>query len=141
MDLKRASGCGLRQKDPLIEYKREGFQMFMAMNGASGRRRWKSSSMSARSRPDEESALRLRGQEERRLLHVRARAVRTHAGNGHEPRECRRGCARDGPGNMPSGRRRRREKDPITVNSEGGPDDPCPCGSGKKYKNAMEQGQ
>ncbi len=104
-------GIGLRgygQRDPLQEYKREGYEMFMAMV-----ERIKEESVSnlfrvqlARSAASEEEA--------------QERAVEEHA-----PRRQRMSYSH-GEGAQPQ-----------TVKREGkkvGRNDPCPCGSGKKYK-------
>jgi len=99
-------GIGLRgygQKDPLIEYKREGFDMFAAMMG------------------------RIKGDALDRLFHVQAvrgeaptpppapvaPAPRLVLNRGDEPI---------------AAKTVQREQDKV------GRNDPCPCGSGKKYK-------
>ena len=99
-------GIGLRgygQKDPLIEYKREGFDMFAGMMG------------------------RIKGDALDRLYHVQA--VRGEAPPPPPP-----------PVMAPPKLTLNRGDEPIaakTVHREQdkvGRNDPCPCGSGKKYK-------
>jgi len=93
-------GIGLRgygQKDPLVEYKNEGFEMFVAMID-----RIKTDTLSRLFRiqpaPPEKLAMRRRPQ---RLVMNRG---------GEEPNQ------------------------PVKKENKVGRNDPCPCGSGKKYK-------
>ena len=97
-------GIGLRgygQKDPLIEYKREGFDMFAAMMG------------------------RIKGDTLDRLFHVQA--VRGETAPAPQPHQ-------------PVRMTLNRGEEPVaqqTVHRDHekvGRNDPCPCGSGKKYK-------
>jgi preprotein translocase subunit SecA len=100
-------GIGLRgygQKDPLQEYRREGYEMFMAMI-----QRFKEESISLllRIRPMRES--------ETEKLEARRRQQQQRMSYGRG----------DG------------DEKPKTVRRKGkkvGRNDPCPCGSGKKYK-------
>ncbi len=100
-------GIGLRgygQKDPLQEYRREGYDMFMAMI-----QRFREEAMSL--------LLRIRPMRERETeeLEARRRKQQQHMSYGHG----------DG------------DDKPKTVKRKGqkvGRNDPCPCGSGKKYK-------
>ncbi len=93
-------GIGLRaygQRDPVVEYKFEGFQMFEEMIKSI--------------------------QEDSIKLLIRSRIDREHAPQREkvaEPVAASHGD--DGP------------KKPVTNNSRVGRNDPCPCGSGKKYK-------
>jgi len=133
-------GIGLAaygQKDPLIEYKREGFQMFMAMNGA------------------------IRGKVLEILFHVRTftqheeEERRPWAYEGHEERPVFTMPAApppeamppgmDIPPGMPPGMAAGAAPPPIggedvkgtpirRAEPKVGRNDPCPCGSGKKYK-------
>ena len=112
-------GIGLRgygQKDPLIEYKREGYEMFEAMQGRIGKD----------------------GVEF--LMKVQMALEPERAGQPAERSE----LSLAGPGDG----RRRRERDLFPTRSlrpeatpaiaapraKVGRNDPCPCGSGKKYK-------
>lgn len=93
-------GIGLRaygQRDPVIEYKFEGFQMF-------------------------EEMIKTIQEDSIRLL-VRSRIDREHAPQREKVAE---------PVNASHGDDE--PKKPVTNNSRVGRNDPCPCGSGKKYK-------
>ena len=101
-------GIGLRgygQKDPLIEYKREGYDMFAAMMS------------------------RIKGDVLDRLFHIQA--VR-----GEEPPPVIRQPA--APPRLSFNRGDAEEQKPqapvLRTADKVGRNDPCPCGSGKKYK-------
>ena len=99
-------GIGLRgygQKDPLIEYKREGFDMFAGMMG------------------------RIKGDALDRLFHVQA--VRGEAPPPPPPPVAPAPRLVLNRGDEPiAAKTVQREQDKV------GRNDPCPCGSGKKYK-------
>ena len=99
-------GIGLRgygQKDPLIEYKREGFDMFAGMMG------------------------RIKGDALDRLFHVQA--VRGEASTPPPPPVAPVPRLVLNRGDEPiAAKTVQREQDKV------GRNDPCPCGSGKKYK-------
>ena len=99
-------GIGLRgygQKDPLIEYKREGFDMFAGMMG------------------------RIKGDALDRLFHVQA--VRGEAPTPPPPPVAPAPRLVLNRGDEPiAAKTVQREQDKV------GRNDPCPCGSGKKYK-------
>jgi preprotein translocase subunit SecA len=99
-------GIGLRgygQKDPLIEYKREGFDMFAGMMG------------------------RIKGDALDRLFHVQA--VRGEAPTPPPPPAAPVPRLVLNRGDEPiAAKTVQREQDKV------GRNDPCPCGSGKKYK-------
>src|SRR5918999_643517 len=90
---------GLSQRDPLVEYKREGFDLFQEME-----RGLKEDYVTYIYRIEN---IKLREEEMEQL---------SYSGGGEEPNE--------------------RPKSPRQRSSEGkiGRNDPCPCGSGKKYK-------
>jgi preprotein translocase subunit SecA len=95
------------QKDPLIEYKREAFEMFARMV-----ERIKEQTLSFLYRVQvtrEEEVERL--EEERRRRHLRLVYSRGEEGEAQKPK-----------------------KQPIRRGRKIGRNDPCPCGSGKKYK-------
>jgi preprotein translocase subunit SecA len=106
-------GIGLRgygQKNPLNEYKREGFEMFVGMTG--------------RIKADAVEYLfkaQLAQAEERVHAHPRPHSQRSIAHHGSMA-----GAQGDGGEGMVKTVRRQGEKV--------GRNDPCPCGSGKKYK-------
>jgi preprotein translocase subunit SecA len=111
------TGIGLRaygQKDPLLEYKKEAFQMFAEMVD----------------RVDEEALsliykLQVRGKEEqarRKEPERRLQAIHQEAaGMGYSTTNQAEEVA---PG----------KPKPVKVGQKVGRNDPCPCGSGKKYK-------
>ncbi|MGQ9812720.1 MAG: preprotein translocase subunit SecA [Dissulfurimicrobium sp.] len=102
-------GIGLRgygQKDPLLEYKRESYDMFMAMIQAF---REETVSLLLRLRPVKEASI-----EELETQRQKKQAKLSYSHG-------------EGEG----------EKKPVTVrraDKKVGRNDPCPCGSGKKYK-------
>jgi preprotein translocase subunit SecA len=94
---------GLRaygQKDPVVEYRLEGFDMFDEMVAAI-----------------REDTVRLvltvqiKRQEEPKREQVAQPTTASHGGDGSEEK-----------------------KQPVKVGKKPGRNDPCPCGSGKKYK-------
>ncbi|HEX2926679.1 MAG TPA: preprotein translocase subunit SecA [Ruminiclostridium sp.] len=94
------SGIGLRaygQRDPVVEYKFEGFQMFEEMIKSI--------------------------QEDSIRLLVRARIDREHAPQREKVAEPVNASHGDEP------------QKPVTNKGKVGRNDPCPCGSGKKYKH------
>ncbi len=101
------------QTDPVIEYKREGFEMFEAMTNA------------------------IREEIVRRVFLVRLRT------NEEVKRERVAKITGEGDGGDKTVKRQ-----PVVKKIKVGPNDPCPCGSGKKYKKccrdkdlAAEQGK
>ena len=118
-------GVGLRaygQQDPLIEYKKEGFRLFQAMLDDVNQEALR---LVFRWQPDVEAE---RPAAPRRPVRASARASYAHAetagmayaySQGQRPAE---GAA------TPAGK-----KQPVRVEKIGR-NDPCPCGSGKKYK-------
>ena len=101
------------QTDPVIEYKREGFDMFEAMNDA------------------------IKEEIVRRVFLVRIKT--------HEEIKRQRVAKVTGEG---AGGDKTVKRQPVVKKIKVGPNDPCPCGSGKKYKKccrdkdlAAERGQ
>src|SRR5215212_5808282 len=90
---------GLSQRDPLVEYKREGFDIFQEME-----------------RGLKEDYVTYIYRVENILVREEEMQQRAYSGGGEEPNQ--------------------RPKSPRQRSSEGkiGRNDPCPCGSGKKYK-------
>jgi preprotein translocase subunit SecA len=112
-------GIGLRgygQKDPLVEYKREGFEMFEAMEARIAR-------------DTVEFLMKVQVAVEPQVAAQAGdlkKAPLRPAGDGHSRREA---------GGTPG--RTLRPATPARVAAGGakvGRNDPCPCGSGKKYK-------
>jgi preprotein translocase subunit SecA len=88
---------GLSQRDPLVEYKREGYDMFLEME-----RGLKEDYVTYIYRIEN---VKLREEEMQQL---------SYSGGGEEPNQ--------------------RPKSPRKAEGKVGRNDPCPCGSGKKYK-------
>ena len=110
---------GYAQKDPKIEYQREGFEIFEEMQARSDQQaaealfKFVLPEPASAGRP---AAAGARGAAPGRRAHARRPARRAAAGG-----DAARGRTR---------RARGRERPPARV----GRNDPCPCGSGKKYK-------
>ncbi len=134
-------GIGLRaygQKDPLIEYKQEGYRMFSEMlklirDGVLD--------MTFKLYPNveqpEQAARRMmpnRPASSRRMVAVKQDY---HSTVSAMPAEI--GSAE--PGMPPPPPQQRQAIQPIKVGPKVGRNDPCPCGSGKKYKNCHGAGQ
>ncbi|MBQ7566898.1 MAG: preprotein translocase subunit SecA [Oscillospiraceae bacterium] len=96
-------GVSLRafgQVDPVVEYKKEGYEMFMAMNAAIR----------------EETVRRLFAFRLKKETEIKREKVAKITGEG-------------------AGGDRTVKKQPVVKKIKIGRNDPCPCGSGKKYKN------
>ncbi len=107
-------GIGLRaygQKDPLVEYKREAFDMFLGLLDQINQEVLEVI-FKAQIRPLIAPILQ---PEEMRELHSQAQGVVSSTPTPHTP-----------PTGKPA---------PLRVKKKIGRNDPCPCGSGKKYKN------
>jgi preprotein translocase subunit SecA len=126
MDLLK-EGIGLRaygQKDPLIEYKQEGFSMFSDMLGRISREIIEIvfKAQIQIEQPMMELSPRMRPTTQVSLVHEEATGM---------------GFARQqegGEGELPPGVRPGKIR-PIKVEKRIGRNEPCPCGSGKKYKH------
>ncbi len=126
---------GYGQKDPLLEYKGESFKMFMELMDLIEE---EVTGLVFKLYP--ERAEQLPVQRGRRPLR-REDMVLTHdsaMGSGfmanREPIPA--GAVQQGPGPMRAGQQGPPQKvQPIRVAEKVGRNDPCPCGSGKKYKN------
>jgi len=114
-------GVGLRaygQKDPLIEYKREGFELFSEMLDTIAEESLRIVFNSVISEPGEQ-----RQRQTSKLSYVHEQASIPDGVDTSEAAES---------GTTGSGRQTK--KQPIRVEKTPGRNDPCPCGSGKKYK-------
>jgi len=112
-------GIGLRgygQKDPLIEYKREGLEMFEAMEG-------RIAQSTVQFLMKVQVAVEAEGQAEAAELSDRplAPAGRSDRGRLRDATMSRELRPAAGPGT-------------LVARAKIGRNDPCPCGSGKKYK-------
>jgi preprotein translocase subunit SecA len=127
-------GVGLRaygQKDPLIEYKKEGFELFQAMldevGGEALRFIFRAQPV-AEQTPHAAPTSRVSHTPAMHYSHAESagmayqQAVRHHAG------------AEETSSSQPVGAAPAGKPQPIKVGPQVGRNDPCPCGSGKKYK-------
>ncbi|MCB1059776.1 MAG: preprotein translocase subunit SecA [Calditrichaeota bacterium] len=120
-------GVGLRaygQKDPLIEYKKEGFSLFQTML-------------------DEVNADALRiifsyrlqtapEQQPERVTRTPAMTYSHSSSAGMAYSQAQQGGGQQG--QQPQGGQQAGKQQPVRVGERVGRNDPCPCGSGKKYK-------
>jgi preprotein translocase subunit SecA len=115
------------QKDPLIEYKREAFELFVQMLGMINR---EVLGMVFRLYPvQEEVARKPRGPSVADMV----TSHQSSSGMGfHANREAQPGL--EAPNEATAGKRQ-----PIRVEKTPGRNEPCPCGSGKKYKHCHGQ--
>ncbi|MDM7926051.1 MAG: preprotein translocase subunit SecA [bacterium] len=130
MDLLK-EGIGLRaygQKDPLIEYKQEGFRMFTDMLGQINREIVETvfKAQIRVEQPMLEYAPRRRPAE-MAMVHAES----TGMGFAGVPGP---GGGGEAPQGLPPGVQPGRTR-PVRVEKAPGRNDPCPCGSGKKYKH------
>lgn len=131
-DLKE--GIGLRsygQKNPLIEYKREGYEMFVALlediNRETLRLMFR---ISIEERPSQP-----RTQQPQRLSLVHEDATGMGFAGMPEPSQASPDelATNSAEGEAP-------KKQPVRVEKKVGRNEPCPCGSGKKYKQCHGRG-
>jgi preprotein translocase subunit SecA len=123
------AGIGLRaygQKDPLIEYKAEAFELFLKM---------------LESIEEEVVTLLFQGRWVKQEPEVRVATPRTRAFKPDvtkpEPAPVADPAAVAAPGDrgrQPARTRRSQPREPLVAGVKVGRNDPCPCGSGKKYK-------
>ncbi|MDT8325578.1 MAG: SEC-C metal-binding domain-containing protein, partial [Bacteroidota bacterium] len=115
------------QKDPLIEYKREAFDLFVQMLGMINR---EVLGMVFRLYPvKEEVAQRPQGPSISQLVttHQSSEGMGYKANHEAQP-------GHQAPQEATAGKRQ-----PIRVEKTPGRNEPCPCGSGKKYKHCHGQ--
>ncbi|APF19758.1 preprotein translocase subunit SecA [Caldithrix abyssi] len=111
------------QKDPLLEYKREAFLMFEKLihdiNEETLQWLWKFQLVEE---PVNRAEARKRQPQRMQLIHESADGLGFSSAVGEETDI------------QKAGKQRSDKKQPIRVGEKIGPNDPCPCGSGKKYK-------
>jgi len=116
------------QKDPLVEYKTEAFGMFMVLLDLINA---EAVTSVFRLYPAQAQQLPLRGPQRPQQMRISHDATE---GMGYRPnREPAPGAAAGMPGG-PDQPPRAGKPTPIHVGEKIGRNDPCPCGSGKKYK-------
>lgn len=119
-------GIGLRaygQKDPLIEYKREGFNLFEEMLDSLNRDVLKLIFRAQVQRPDASYFA-------PRRRPAQAQMVASHQSST--------GMGFQGQPQAPS-QQQAGKKQPVKLDQKVGRNDPCPCGSGKSTKSAMDR--
>ena len=122
-------GIGLRaygQRDPLVEYKMEAFKLFAEMIETINE---EVVSFIFRSGPlvDRQAASTARRTQPRKLDPNKARTTHAQAPTSF-------GVAGNN-GNLAAGKDPTAKTSPVTAGDKVGRNDPCPCGSGKKYKH------
>ena len=128
-------GIGLRafgQKDPLLEYKHEAFEMFKTLieeiNQDAVSLIWKAVPEAS------DQQQRFKQAKEDRMGKVDPELMKTK----HEDSTnmgIKFGGQQNGGQQKPVGGDHDNKPEPVTVQDEPGRNDPCPCGSGKKYKH------
>ncbi len=115
------------QKNPLIEYKREAYGMFEALiydiNEETLNWLWK---FQLQEEPVNRAELRQRQRQERMQMIHESTSGMGYQG-AHEP-------VGEESDIQKASHDRSQKKQPIRVENKIGPNDPCPCGSGRKYK-------
>ena len=125
---------GYGQKDPLVEYKTEAFKMFMDLMEQIQTETLDMVFKLYPQRPEELPTQRIRRPMNITMTHDSALGVGFEGNRGPVP---------GGPaeGGAPAGSSFRgpqgppRPQAPVRVEEKVGRNDPCPCGSGKKFKN------
>jgi len=120
-------------KDPLLIYKLESFNLFKVMVEEMNRKTvaiLMRGQIPVRDEPNQ-SRIQLRhAAPERRQDMSRYRTEKSEAGGGNDPLLPK----------PPVGGTQQRRTEPIRVEKRAGRNDPCPCGSGKKFKNCHGKG-
>ncbi len=135
-DLKEAvQGASFEQKDPLVIYKMEAYKLFEALIGQINAQTTSFLLRGALVLPDERQMEQARREEALRAQRMAAQRMRllTNRRPVEEAMtETQRAAQRaaDSAGQRPSAR-----PQPIVREATVGRNDPCPCGSGKKYKH------
>jgi preprotein translocase subunit SecA len=111
------------QKDPIVIYKKEAFNLFSGMIGEVNREI--SSFLFKGQVPQAEAPQQLKSAEQQK---EKAFAKKIQEGRG----DIMDGNTDNGP-QVP--REVEKKQEPVRVGEKVGRNDPCPCGSGKKYKN------
>ncbi len=135
-DLKEAvQGASFEQKDPLVIYKMEAYKLFEALIGQINAQTTSFLLRGALVLPDErqmEQARREEALRAQRMAAQRMRLLTSRRPVEEAMTETQRAAQRaaDSAGQRPSAR-----PQPIVREATVGRNDPCPCGSGKKYKH------
>jgi preprotein translocase subunit SecA len=124
-DLKQSvQNASYEQKDPLLIYKIESFHIFEAMLNALNRR---AISILLRGQIHQQEPDRVQqAQQQRRMDYSRYRTQKDAVQQAAQASGAAQAAGRD--------TREQQRPEPIHVDKKPRPNDPCPCGSGKKYK-------
>ncbi len=111
------------QKDPLIEYKREAFGLFESLIHRINENtlNWLISRMQVQQQPEPVNRAERRMQQQVKMVHESATNMGFSADAGPQS-------------DIQKAGEQRGKQQPVRVENKVGPNDPCPCGSGKKYK-------
>src|SRR5690606_9292983 len=122
-DLKQAvQNASLEQKDPLVIYKLESFNLFKEMVIRSNKEII--SFLTHASLPDDKNAKQQPRFMQEQKPAKKEKLVESRSENAVEEQNAQ----------------RRPKQQPVRVEAKIGRNDPCPCGSGKKYKNCHGAG-
>jgi len=121
-------------KDPLLIYKLESFNLFKVMVEDMNKKTVSilmRGQIPTQDEPNQQSRIQLRhAAPVRRQDMSRYRTEKSEAGEGNDPLLPK----------PPVGGNQQRRTEPIRVEKRAGRNDPCPCGSGQKYKNCHGKG-
>ena len=135
---KSVQNASYEQKDPLLIYKFESFNLFKSMietiNSSIVRALSRISIPIQQRSPEEEAAIQAQRQREMMALEAKRRLEMERLRIQHESDVV------SGPQRMPDAPQRPQHTQPIVAEKKVGRNDPCPCGSGKKYKNCCGKG-
>ena len=135
---KSVQNASYEQKDPLLIYKFESFNLFKGMlesiNSSVVRALSRISIPIQQRSPEEQAELQARRQRELQALEAKRRLEIERLRLQHQNEVV------TGPTRMPDAPRQQQRTQPIVADKKVGRNDPCPCGSGKKYKNCCGKG-
>ncbi len=133
-DLKDSvQGASFEQKDPLVIYKMEAFNLFETLIGHINTNVTAFLLKGSLDLPDEQQVRQQQQAQERAEAMRRAQANRVRTNNqSQEMTEAQQAAQRAA---MSAGYNDRPKQQPIVREKIVGRNEPCPCGSGKKYKN------
>ena len=135
---KSVQNASYEQKDPLLVYKFESFNLFKSMiesiNSSIVRSLSRLSIPIQQRTPEEEAAIQAQRQKELQAIEAKRRLDMERLRMQREQE------AVSGPTRMPDAPSQRQHTQPIVAEKRVGRNDPCPCGSGKKYKNCCGKG-
>ncbi len=135
---KSVQNASYEQKDPLLIYKFESFNLFKSMiesiNSSIVASLTRLSIPVQQRSPEEEEAL-----QQRRMREMQAELAKRRL-EIERLRASREEEVVSGPSKMPDAPSQAQHTQPIKADKKVGRNDPCPCGSGKKYKNCCGKG-